>query len=267
MAFLHCDYFSKTLLMNTSLNVVIPTPDSEELIDKGEPDYFAPGTKYQVLYLLHGLYGDCTDWQRLTGIERYAQRRKVAVVMPSASNSFYHDMAHGGRFLSFMTEELPRFAQAMFPVSAKREDSFVAGLSMGGYGALKLALSRPELFSCAASLSGAVDIVGLVSSDKPRAVGFEDIFGPADKVAGGGADLFALAARAKESRAGAPRLFMSCGTEDSLLGGNRKAKAVFEGLGLDLRYEEHPGAHSWEYWDEHIRRVLDWLPLAGRPLA
>ena len=267
MAFIHCDYFSKTLLMNTNLNVIIPTAGSEELIDKGEPDYFVPGAKFQVVYLLHGLYGDYSDWQRLTGIERYAQRRKVAVVMPSASNSFYHDMAHGGRFLSFMADELPRFATAMFPVSARREDSFVAGLSMGGYGALKLALSRPERFACAASLSGAVDIVGLVNSGKPRAVGFDDVFGPPDKVAGSDADLFALAKKVKESGASAPRLFISCGTEDSLLVGNRKAKGEFERLGFDLSYEEHPGAHTWEYWDEHIQRVLEWLPLKRSVLA
>ena len=158
MAFFQVNFFSPTLRFGTDVNVVIPTPNSDELMNHKDTSYFHTGAKYQVLYLLHGAYGDYSDWMRLTSIEKYAQNHKIAVVMPSASNSFYQDMYRGSQYLTYLTEELPEFIESLFPVSRKRENTFVAGLSMGGYGAWRLALQKPEQYACAASLSGAVDI-------------------------------------------------------------------------------------------------------------
>ena len=123
---LNCHFRSAVLRRNTSITVILPTPEEES----------APIQKdMKVLYLLHGLHGDETSWMRYTSIERYASESVIAVVMPGVGNSFYQDMAHGERFYTYMTEELPKFIEGLFPVSRKREDTYIAGLSMGGYGA------------------------------------------------------------------------------------------------------------------------------------
>ena len=146
---LHCSFKSPILRRNTDINVILPTPREEgQVLTTGWP----------VLYLLHGMHGDYNSWVYNSNIIRYAEDHGVAVVMPSALNSFYQDMVHGERFFTYLTEELPQYIQTLFPVSKKREDTFIAGLSMGGYGAYLLALSRPDLYSAAASLSGALDM-------------------------------------------------------------------------------------------------------------
>ena len=148
---LTCQFRSAVLRRNTAITVILPTPEQEN-----EP--IAKDMK--VLYLLHGMYGDESSWIRYSNVERYAKDLggNMAIVMPGVGNSFYQDMVHGERFYTYMTEELPKFIQGLFPVSKKREDTYIAGLSMGGYGAFFLALSRPDLYSAAASFSGAVDI-------------------------------------------------------------------------------------------------------------
>ena len=163
MAFLQCNFYSQVLHSNVVIGVILPSPNSSEVLSNGDSEYFHPGVLYQTLYLFHGAYGDYSDWMRFTSIERYAQQRKIAVVMPSVQNSFYQDMYLGERYLTYVTEELPRFVRTLFPLSVKREDTFTAGLSMGGYGALKVALTKPEQYACAASLSGAVDLAGLAA--------------------------------------------------------------------------------------------------------
>ena len=156
MAVFQIQMFSPTLQTNTSVTVIIPTPDSTEMQQPGGMDYFSDGVKYQVLYLLHGLYGDHTNWLRYTAIERYVQDRRLAVIMPAVGNSFYQDMYHGPDYLTYITQELPRFICRLFPVSDKKEDTFVAGLSMGGYGAVKCAFQCPEQYAACASLSGEI---------------------------------------------------------------------------------------------------------------
>ena len=122
-----------------------------------------------VLYLLHGLSDDDTIWLRRTSIERYVAPLGLAVVMPQVHRSFYTDEAYGGRYWTFLSEELPALVGSLFRVSSRREDTFVAGLSMGGYGALKWALRQPERFAAAASLSGAVHVAGLrTRRDRPE---------------------------------------------------------------------------------------------------
>ena len=146
---LNCQFYSPVLRRNTEINVCFPTPDEET-----DP----MRTEVPVLYLLHGMHGDATSWLYRTNISRYADKAGIAVVMPSAANSFYQDMTHGERFFTYVTEELPKFIQGLFPVSKKREDTFVAGLSMGGYGAYYIGLSCPEKFGAVASFSGALDV-------------------------------------------------------------------------------------------------------------
>ena len=269
MAFFHMNFFSPTLLVGTDVNVFIPTPDSGELSTGQDIGYFHDGVKYPVLYLLHGAYGDYSDWARLTGIERYAQAHKIAVVMPSADNSFYQDMYRGGKYLTYFTRELPDYIARLFPVSTKREDTFVAGLSMGGYGAVRVAFEMPERFGAAASLSGAIDLLAALgdAEKEPHQPPFywDAIFADPGKVEGSDADLFALAKKRLAEGKKLPPIYQTVGTEDLIYPANLSAKKKLEELGLELTYAEHPGIHDWEFWDAHIRDVLDWLPI--RPVS
>jgi putative tributyrin esterase len=151
------NFFSEVLGLNSRMIVMLPQPGAGAT---GQP-------RHRVLYLLHGHSDDCTAWQRWTSIERYVEELNLAVIMPDAHLSFYTDMAHGGRYWTFISQELPALAQRIFPLSTDRADTFVAGLSMGGYGAFKLALAYPERFAAAASLSGALDIRYIVAEDRP----------------------------------------------------------------------------------------------------
>jgi S-formylglutathione hydrolase FrmB len=213
-----------------------------------------------VLYLLHGLSDDDTIWLRRTSIERYASPLGLAVVMPQVNRSFYTDEAYGGRYWTFLSEELPQLVGSLFRVSDRREDTFVAGLSMGGYGAFKWALRQPERFAGAASLSGAVDIAGLRTGrerpEDPRM--FERIFGDRDP-AGTEDDLHSLLTRADP--ASLPSLYLCCGTEDALIDDNRAFADACTAAGVPLRSSFGPGDHDWAYWDSQIQDVLAWLPL------
>lgn len=267
MAFFHMNFFSPTLLVGTDVNVFIPTPDSGELSGGKDTSYFHDGVKYPVLYLLHGAYGDYSDWARLTGIERYAQERKLAVVMPSADNSFYQDMYRGGKYLTYFTQELPDYIARLFPVSTRREDTFVAGLSMGGYGAVRVAFEVPERFGAVASLSGAIDLLAVIGdvSEAPQRPPFywDAIFADPARVEGTDADLFALAKKRMAQGRTLPPIYQTVGTEDFIYPANLSAKKKLEELGLDLTYAEHPGIHDWVFWDTYIQDVLKWLPIRG----
>jgi S-formylglutathione hydrolase FrmB len=217
---------------------------------------------YPTLYLLHGLSDDHTIWQRRTSIERYAEAKGIAVVMPTVHRSFYTDMATGHRYWTFISDELPVKARAMFPLSSKREENFVAGLSMGGYGAFKMALRHPERFAAAASLSGAMDMVAAVKSDDPIWLAeMRTIFGELSSLAGSDNDLFYLASQLAKSDEPKPKLFQWCGTEDFLYDANVRFHNFVKTLPLDLTYSEGPGDHTWGHWDEQIQNVLAWLPL------
>jgi putative tributyrin esterase len=265
MAFIQMNFFSPTLCFNTDIDVFIPTPNSDELLNNKRSDYLCDGARFQVLYLLHGAYGDYTDWMRLTSIEKYAQEHKLAVVMPSASNSFYQNMFRGSDYLTYLTEELPALVCSTFPVSHKRENTFVAGLSMGGYGAVKLAMEKPEQYAACASLSGAIDLLAIVQQLQDGTISgpfqWSRLFERPEKIAGSDADLFALIAKRCEQGVKLPRVFQSCGTEDFIYQANVSARQKLEALGVDLTYEEHPGKHDWDYWDTHIQRALNWMKL------
>ncbi len=270
MAFMQVNFFSTTLCFNTDINVFIPTPNSDELLNKKQSDYLYDGALFQVLYLLHGAYGDYMDWMRLTSIEKYAQEHKLAVVMPSASNSFYQDMYRGSDYLTYLTEELPNQVQMLFPVSRQRENTFVAGLSMGGYGAVKLAMERPDQYAACASLSGAVDIEAVLAKLNTGEIEGpfirDALFEPGQTITGSRADLFTLIQQKQAEKVKLPRVFMSCGTEDFIYDANLSARNQLHALGVDLTFEEHLGSHDWDYWDAHIQRALDWMKLADKPV-
>lgn len=249
MALIQCRFYSESIGMMTSVTVLLP-------------QYRKEGRLHQTLYLLHGLSDDDSIWLRRTSIERYTDPLGIAVVMPQVHRSFYTDMAAGYRYWTFLSEELPRVCRAMFPLSAEREDNFVAGLSMGGYGAFKWALRQPGKFAAAASLSGALNMGKSTSTLKDRIVNdVALIYGGEDKIAGTENDLlWLLRQRSKEGRP-LPALYQCCGTEDFLYRDNLIFRDACREAGIPLTYEEAPGEHDWGYWDAKIRDVLAWLPI------
>jgi S-formylglutathione hydrolase FrmB len=210
--------------------------------------------RYPVLYLFHGAFDDAACWTRKSNFERYAEEAGIAVVMPSVGNSFYTDMANGLPWFTFVTEELPKFAQKVLPVSGKREERFVGGLSMGGYGAMKAALTRPALYSAAAVMSGVMVIENTFPNPLPG-ISPSDIFGDLATVTGGKHDLFYLL----ESCKNPPRIYHTCGTEDLLYADNIKFRDAAQKRGVDYVYTEESGGHEWDFWDRNIRKILQWL--------
>ena len=181
--------------------------------------------------------------------------------MPCCHLAWYTDMYRGQKYWTYIAEELPAICRQFFPnMSDRREDTWAAGLSMGGYGALKLGLNASDTFSKVVALSGGLDVDAIVKGHMLSTDTYwENVFGPADKVAGSENDLFASAERLKASGKALPDVYMWCGTEDFLYDQNVRMRDHLNKLGYNLTYTESPGDHQWKYWDEHIQKGLDWL--------
>jgi len=240
MASLTCRVESEVLEVATTFSMIVPQ-------DVADPP---------VLYLLHGLTDDHTAWSRYTSIERYADEAGLAVVMPSAHHSFYTDEVHGHRYWTFLSEELPRLVHSLFRVSARPEDTFAAGLSMGGYGAVKLALTHPDRYAAAASLSGTLDVTYMATREDRAAIWHRAFDGGIRD----SNDLFALLAAASS----VPPLYVGCGTSDPLLDANERFIAAASGAGVDVTTDLRAGDHEWGVWDPMIADVIAWLPLPRR---
>jgi putative tributyrin esterase len=258
MALIKCDFFSEVLGLSTSMTVILPQQTTTQIGMEGKKF----GDKHQTLFLLHGYSDDDSIWLRRTSIERYAAEYGLAVVMPQVHKSFYTDMAYGDRYWTFISEELPALARSFFPLSDKREDNFVAGLSMGGYGAFKLALRLPEQFAAAASLSGAVDMAGHIRESAEGTIkqAFHLIYGD-QEIAGTDNDLLWLLEQGEASDKPKPNLYLCCGTEDFLYEDNLKFAAAANQTSYNFTEQFDAGSHEWGYWDTHIQDVLKWLPL------
>lgn len=246
MTLLHADFYSDVLSRSVEIDVVLPEGP-------------APKTGYPTLFLLHGLTDDHTIWQRRTSIERYADDYHVAVVMPTTRLGWYSNTHAGERYFDYISDELVHAVRRMLPgLSHRREDTFVAGLSMGGYGALNCALKRPDVFSKVAVLSGALDATILVQDPMPlgRPFCWEDVFGPEEKIPGSEYDLFHTAEKLQENR---PEVWMWCGTDDGLFDMNLRMRDHLRKLGYTLTFHESPGDHSWKYWNREIQNVLKWM--------
>ncbi|MFI6266901.1 alpha/beta hydrolase [Micromonospora sp. NPDC051006] len=260
MALMRVDFYSEVLTLSTSMTVILPQRTSSQIgLSGGTTDGDPP-----VLYLLHGLTDDDTIWLRRTAIERYVAPLGLAVVMPRVARSFYTDEAHGNRYWTFLSTELPQLCRSFFRLSDRREDTFVAGLSMGGYGAVKWALREPARFAAAASLSGALDVAHRhrhPTNPIDPAV-WHTVFGDRP-VAGSDDDTVALLDRVPD--ADRPALYVACGTEDFLYEDNLRFVDAARGRGVPLTVDFSPGSHDWAYWDAKIQDVLAWLPLRAAP--
>lgn len=184
--------------------------------------------------------------------------------MPAAANSFYTDMVHGERYYSYITKELPAIMESAFSLSPKREDRFVAGLSMGGYGALKIGMSLPDRYSTIGSFSGAVMLEESYSPSSNQSAEFmhmmDNIFGSEEGLRSGDSNLSLLAKKLSAAPEKAPKMYIACGTEDFLFEANEYFVSKFKDQ-LPIDYFTETGTHDWDFWDRHVKQFLAWLPL------
>jgi S-formylglutathione hydrolase FrmB len=253
MALLQIDFRSQAVGVNLPLNIIIP----DDCSTGG-----APMESRKLLYLLHGLSEDASAWQRYTNIEMLAREHGLVVIMPSGGRSFYTDMDNGQAYFSYLTEELPAFLKASFRFSDKREQNFIAGLSMGGYGCFKAAFLRPDLYAAACSLSGVLAVNALLApsskiEDQKFFLELELIFGGMDKIPGSIHDPERWLRMTVEQSLDLPRLYAYCGTEDDLLPMSHWFAHAAGQAGIPLVYEEGPGAHTWHFWQHWIEKFIE----------
>ncbi|MFZ2539881.1 MAG: alpha/beta hydrolase family protein [Oscillospiraceae bacterium] len=246
MAVFRGDFASNMLGMNTSVSVIIP--DAK------------PNCEMNVVYLLHGLSDNCSGWTRMTSIERYAIESNCIVVMPEVQRSFYADMKYGVKYFSYIAVELPAIMHKLFNVSIKRENTFIAGLSMGGYGALKCAFTFPEKYAGCAAFSSACDMQFNINENYISTLEIGElkaVYGNDLKI-GDENDLFVLSTKANSSEL-KPRIMMTCGTQDFLYEQNVRMKAHIEALDFEYKYEEWEDEHTWRFWDASIQLAFDFF--------
>ena len=259
MALIQVNYVSNALQRTVPLQVILP-------VDKLTPDHQLPAEKkFKTLYLLHGFLGNYTDWVSGTRIQRWAEERDLCVVMPSGDNAFYVDrpetLNNYGRFIG---EELVEITRRMFPLSRKREDTFIGGLSMGGYGAVRNGLKYHETFGSVISFSGVLQpFEALEKAPADYDTSFEvGTFGDLKQAAVSDKNpTWLVHALAGKQNAALPRVYIACGTEDMLLAHSRAFYELLKTKGFDVTYEEGPGDHDWDFWDTYIKKAIDWLPL------
>ncbi len=249
MALIRIDHVPQTVKVNLPLNIILPDPGQMG---------GTPVRNRKVLYLLHGLSDDASAWQRFTSIETLAAFYGLVVVMPSAGRSFYSDQPNGQQYFTYLTEELPQYLADVFGLAPRREDTLIAGNSMGGYGAFKAAFLYPERFYAAASFSGflSLEFIRAFPND-PRRAEFAWLFGDLEKLAGSPHDPAVWFQKASLDPSGLPRLFMSCGRQEDLYPLNRMVYASLKELGIGVDYHEEDACHDWVFWDVQIRRFLE----------
>ena len=239
----HISFLSDALGRDSQLTVLLPNDAAK-----------ASNTRYPVLYLLHGLGDSADTWLNRTSLERYGDDHKMAIVLPNGARSFYCDMAYGDAYYTHISREVPEFCESIFPVSRDPKYRYIAGNSMGAYGACKIALKNPGKFAKVGLFSGVLDIQTLVSNAPHYNRDWQLCFGgtqiPEEE------DLLKLLSKAKIL----PEFYHYCGTGDFLAEGNRTFCVLCETLRIPLpSHWEEGGIHDWEYWDKALPRLLNWL--------
>lgn len=247
MAVFTGSFLSAELERHTSISVVFPHDICQ-----------APAVGFPVLYLLHGRTDDSRSWLYRSNIERYAAERGIAVVMPDAELSYYNDMVYGGRYFTYITRELPEVVNTMFRLSLRREDTYIAGVSMGGYGALRCALTRPDKYAGCIALSPVTDIAKSIAQDV--AAGRKALWGG---ICGEGlrpardADLFYVLEDIGEAPASYPKFYIACGRQDALYDDAIRLKKALDEHRIEFTFEQAAAAHEWGFWDIAIQRGMD----------
>lgn len=241
MAHIHCDFRSESLDMVTAIHVVLPENTQVH--------------NARVVYLFHGLQDNCSGWYRFTNVERFARMKNLVLVTPEVQRSFYADMDMGINYFQYVSQELPQICRNLFNLSDRRENNFLMGLSMGGYGALKCALTNPEKYAGVAVFSAVTDIQDRVDkSEGRRRREFSAIFGNELKVPDC-SNLWALAEKADPDNF--PRLLAYCGEQDELYQQNVRFCNMLKEKGFDAEFAHWEGVHNWVFWDKAVQRAID----------
>lgn len=263
-AYIHCNFQSCVLRMAVDVSILLPEQDRVERFCKNEKT----AGKYQTLYLLHGFTGDHMSYLRTSNIERYADAHQVMVVMPSVYNSAYTDMKYGLDYFTYLSEELMDFIERTFPCSSRKEDRFVAGMSMGGYGAYKLGLSLPDKFAAIGGIAGSYHAEyryqGKVNTVSTLC---EALYGDPPAITPKVHDIFTLMKDRKESGVQLPRMYTCCGYEDRRYQDSVDLKEFADKIGVPLVFEHGHGKHDSVFFDEYIQKILDWMELKGGPVV
>jgi putative tributyrin esterase len=249
MALIRLDHVSESVGINLPLNIIVPDPIQVRS---------APLRERKVLYLLHGLSDDASAWQRYTSIETMAAAYELVVVMPSAGRSFYTDQPNGQRYFTYLTEELPRYLQDLFGIAPQRENTLIAGVSMGGYGAFKAAFRYPERYAAAASLSGVLSLEILRTlPDDPRQAEFVHIFGDLHKLPGSEHDPQTWIKKAAKRADSLPRLYLTSARQEDIYPLGLHFVGICREYGIEIDYHEADGKHDWFFWERQIQRFLE----------
>ena len=247
MAVFTGSFLSAELGRHTSVSLILPHDTKQ-----------SPVVGFKVLYLLHGKTDDSRSWLYRSNIERYASERGIAVVMPDAELSFYSDMVYGARYYSYITRELPEIVNSMFRLSIRREDTYIAGISMGGYGALRCALTRPDKYAGCIALSPAADIARVIShecSNGDKAM-WQGICGERPR-ASRDMDLFYILEDIGEASADFPKFYIACGRQDALYDDVIRLKEALDDHRMEFTFEQAAAGHEWGFWDIAIQRGMD----------
>jgi putative tributyrin esterase len=275
MAYLTINFESEYLNNNHEVSIILPDKPRGITAE----DFYGSGKKYKVLWLLHGTYGDHTDWIRKSNIELYACEKDLIVVMPSGMNANYANwekFSIGYNMYDYLFEELMPMIYNWFPASDKREDNFIAGLSMGGRGTAYFAFSKPQYFAGAAVLSAApvkydddaLEGKGMMGSRTAICV---ENAGGKEAFLASPENVWDIAAKAVKDGVDLPKLYFACGGDDKGIVTNLGIwKEYADGLGIEATYEIIPGyRHEWRFWDIAIEKAMDLFGIvnesAGNP--
>lgn len=246
------EFQSKSLGRPMKYRVLLPAsyPQADSASDK----------RYPVLYLLHGLYGDYKNWTELTSVAKYASGMDLIIAMPDGNDSWYTNWNTDPKqkYEDYIVKDFTSEIETKYRVAAARETRYLAGLSMGGYAAMKFALKYPQMFSVAASFSGAFDAPTRLSKEMPAfSEQLTKVYGPANSTTRTENDVYLLIQKADAKAL--PYLFITCGIDDWLLPANREFVLPLPKQGVRYEYHEWPGKHEWPFWDRSVRLFLECL--------
>ncbi len=253
MAKININLFSCYLKRNVHVDVILPSKDFLSLINN---DIEYEKKLYKCLYLLHGTGDNQSAWSKNTNIEELAQRYGVVVVMPSAENTYYTDTTYSVFIKSFIEKELYSFISCNFPVSNDKKDIYIAGNSMGGYGALKIALSNLDKFGNCASFSGGLDIVKQVNSKLANIIDFKAVFGDINNL---DKTEHSIKYLLKDFNSGDLNIYLTCGSDDQNLLSTKEIVNILDDKKIKYKFIKGSGAHTWSYWDNQIKDYFKFM--------
>lgn len=273
MALIEMNFLSQSLMRTVTVNAVIPADklilEETQTAQEMQTTRKTQTAPFKTLYLLNGILGNHTDWVSFTNIQRLAEDKNLAVIMPGGENMLYLDCKkRHALYGEYIGRELVEFTRKIFPLSDKREDTFIGGLSMGGYGALRNGLKYSDTFGRIACLSTGMLLYTLKERTDNPPMFFEsrsfaeDIFGDFDKVMDSDKNPVWIMKQLRKQGKELPKIYQAIGTEDSLFEANRRLHSELVSEGADITYVEEPGGHDWDFWGRHIKEVVNWLPLS-----